>query len=266
MLNHLFALGESTITARTTVSFAINALIIVSTIYAQDFHDEIGDKCTGRRTIPILWPEGSRIGIFMVLAVWSIGLVWACDLGSFSSVSFCTLATFVGLRYYRKRTAEADQRSFRYYNIRRLLTQFVDSSLTFCTFVDMACCGPSRAYPGDHSCTVTVMTPNNEVDAPVRTNLSILYCTSFYLCYRYLYIDTYSKTGDGCLRSRRRIKVVWNLCCADYSTQLVYCKVSAHFVIFSCAFYPIPSFSVYSRWALHSHCIFAVSGFVTVVV
>ena len=113
-----FALGESTITARTTISFAINALIIVSTIYAQDFRDEIGDKRMGRRTIPILWPEGSRIGIFMVLAVWSIGLAWACDLGPFFSVPFCTLATFVGLRFFRKRTAEADQRSYRYYNVR----------------------------------------------------------------------------------------------------------------------------------------------------
>ena len=128
----------------------------------------------GQWTIPILWLEGSRIGIFMVLAVWSIGLVWACDLGPFFSLSFCTLATFMGLHYYWKRTAEADQWSYHYYNICWLLTQVIGSSLTFCTFVDMACCSPSHAYPSDHSCTVTVMTPNNEVDAPAWTNLSIL--------------------------------------------------------------------------------------------
>jgi len=114
---YAIASGESTITARTTISFAINALIIVSTIYAQDFRDEIGDKSMGRRTIPILWPKGSRIAILMVLATWSIGLVWACDLDLFFSVPFCALAIFVGLRFFRKRTAEADQRSYRYYNI-----------------------------------------------------------------------------------------------------------------------------------------------------
>jgi 4-hydroxybenzoate polyprenyltransferase len=114
---YAIASGESTITARTAISFAINALIIVSTIHAQDFRDEIGDKRMGRRTIPILWPKGSRIAIFMVLAAWSIGLAWACDLGTFFSVPFCALAMFVGLRFIRKRTAESDQRSYRYYNI-----------------------------------------------------------------------------------------------------------------------------------------------------
>jgi hypothetical protein len=107
---------------RSEISFVINALIIVSTIYAQDFRDEVGDKRLGRRTIPILWPEGSRIGIFMVLVAWSIGLSWACQLGSFFAVPFCVLAVFVGSRFLRKRTAEADQRSYRYYNV-RLLTQ-----------------------------------------------------------------------------------------------------------------------------------------------
>ena len=124
VLNHPhFVLGEPTINARTAISFAINALINVSTIYAQDFRDEIGDLRIGRRTIPILWPEASRIGMVLVLAVWSIGLAWTCDLGPFSSVSFCALATFVGLRFFRKRTAEADRWSFHYYNVRQFLTQ-----------------------------------------------------------------------------------------------------------------------------------------------
>ncbi|KAN0142074.1 UbiA prenyltransferase family domain containing protein [Lactarius tabidus] len=111
------ASGQTTISTRSEISFAINALIIVSTIYAQDFRDEIGDKRMGRRTIPILWPEGSRIGIFMVLIAWSLGLSWACELGSFFAVPFCVLAMFVGSRFLWKRTAEADQRSYRYYNI-----------------------------------------------------------------------------------------------------------------------------------------------------
>ncbi len=104
------------------ISFAINALIIISTIYAQDFRDEVGDKRMGRRTLPILWPKGSRISILMALAAWSIGLSQACELDLLFSVPFCAWAMFVGLRFFWKRTAEADQRSYRYYNV-WLLTQ-----------------------------------------------------------------------------------------------------------------------------------------------
>jgi UbiA prenyltransferase family len=91
------------------ISFAINALIILSTIHAQDFHDEVGDKLMGRRTIPIVWPEGSRIGSLVMLVGWSIGLSWACGLAFHLSVPFCAWAVFIGLRFFRKRTAEDDQ-------------------------------------------------------------------------------------------------------------------------------------------------------------
>ena len=110
--------GQTTISTRSQISFAINALIIITTIYAQDFRDEIGDKCMGRRTVAIVWPEGSRISICMILIAWSVGLSWACELSSFFAVPFCVLAAFVGLRFLRKRTKEADQRSYRYYNVR----------------------------------------------------------------------------------------------------------------------------------------------------
>jgi hypothetical protein len=113
-----FALGQSTLTIRNMISFAINALIILSTIHAQDFRDEVGDKLMGRRTIPIVWPEGSRIGILLMLTGWSIGLSWACGLAFLFSVPFCAWAAFIGLRFFRKRTSEEDQRSYRYYNVR----------------------------------------------------------------------------------------------------------------------------------------------------
>ena len=113
-----FALGQSTLTIRTMISFAINALIILSTIHAQDFRDEVGDKLMGRRTVPIAWPEGSRIGILVMLTAWSISLSWACGLAFPFSVPFCAWAVFIGLRFFRKRTAEEDQLSYRYYNVR----------------------------------------------------------------------------------------------------------------------------------------------------
>jgi hypothetical protein len=142
---------------RSEISFAINALIIITTIYAQDFRDEVGDKRMGRRTIAIVWPEGSRISIFMVLVGWSVGLSWACELGSFFSVPFCVLAMFVGLRFLRKRTKEADQRSYRYYNVRLVNRSVIGSGLTFCRLADMACCCASRTCPCDRIYALTVM-------------------------------------------------------------------------------------------------------------
>jgi hypothetical protein len=68
---------------RTVISFMINALIIFSTTHAQDFRDEVGDKLIGRRTIPIVWPKGSHVGIFVMLIAWSVGLSWAFGLASF---------------------------------------------------------------------------------------------------------------------------------------------------------------------------------------
>jgi 4-hydroxybenzoate polyprenyltransferase len=103
---------------RTVISFMINALIIFSTTHAQDFRDEVGDKLIGRRTIPIVWPKGSRVGIFVMLIAWSVGLSWAFGLASFFSVPFCMSAVLIGLRFLRKRTADADQRSYYYYNVR----------------------------------------------------------------------------------------------------------------------------------------------------
>jgi hypothetical protein len=113
--------GKSTMSTPTTISFLINALIIFSTIHAQDFRDENGDKLMGRRTIPMLWPKSSRVWIFVVLIAWSVGLSWACDLTAHFSVPFCALAFFTGLRFLRKRTADGDKLSYRYYNVRVLL-------------------------------------------------------------------------------------------------------------------------------------------------
>jgi 4-hydroxybenzoate polyprenyltransferase len=109
--------GQSMMSSRTLISFAVNALIIFSTIHAQDFRDEVGDKLMGRRTIPIVWPEASRVWILAILTAWSVGLSWACGMAIPFSVPFCFLSLFVGLRFFQKRTADADRRSYLYYNI-----------------------------------------------------------------------------------------------------------------------------------------------------
>ena len=133
-------------TTRTLISYTINALKIFSTIYAQDFHDEVGDRLVGRQTVPIVWPEGSRIWILVMLTTWSIALSWACDLAISFSVPFCCLSLFVGLRFFRKRTADADRRSYLYYNVRRSQAMIEHEAIFIFVFADMACGRPSRTY------------------------------------------------------------------------------------------------------------------------
>jgi len=74
-------------TTRPTTSFVVNSLmIILSTIHSHDMRDEIGDRLMGRWTVPIVWPTGSRIGIFAMSITWSVSLMWACDLAYHFSV------------------------------------------------------------------------------------------------------------------------------------------------------------------------------------
>ena len=140
------ALGQSTMSTRTLISFAVNALIIFSTIHAQDFRDEVGDKLMGRQTIPIVWPKGSRIWILAMLTAWSVGLSWAFNLSIPFSVPFCCLSLFVGLRFFQKRTARADRRSYLYYNVRYLFDCKLSFIKPMSSFADMACGCPSRSY------------------------------------------------------------------------------------------------------------------------
>jgi hypothetical protein len=104
----------------------------------------------GRRTIPIVWPKGSRVWILAILTAWSVGLSWACDMAISFSAPFCCLSLFVGLRFFRERTAVADRRSYLYYNVRcsfdckLCLNKRLTARVSF--FADMACGCPSRAY------------------------------------------------------------------------------------------------------------------------
>ena len=70
------------------------------------------------------------------------------------------LAVFVGLRFLRKRTKEADQRSYRYYNVRtpRRLSDRAYKCFPR-RFADMACCCASRTCPCDRFYALTIMIP-----------------------------------------------------------------------------------------------------------
>ena len=117
-LNRTLVLGQSRLTTHTAISVAVNSLIIFSTIQSRDFHDQVSDEQMARWTIPLVWPTGSRISMLVILAAWSVGLSCACNLAYLFSVPFCVLAVFIGMRFIRKRTANDDQQSYKYYIVR----------------------------------------------------------------------------------------------------------------------------------------------------
>ena len=94
-----------------------SALVIFTTISAQDFADVDGDKLSQRRTIPIIAPIASRWYIFIALTSWSVILTATWRLGPITGGAFLTFGTFVGSRYFRLRDANSDRLSYLFYNV-----------------------------------------------------------------------------------------------------------------------------------------------------
>lgn len=106
------------------IALLVSGLLIFTTIHAQDFADAEGDKQSGRRTLPIIAPEGSRMYILAALPLWSIALSTLWGLGPLSTTMFLCMGAFVGSRYFRFRDAKQDDKSYVLYNVRFLLLLF----------------------------------------------------------------------------------------------------------------------------------------------
>jgi len=87
------------------------------TIHMQDFVDADGDRMLGRRTLPIVAPEGARIYMLCVLPLLSLALASFWSLGPISSVLFVSLGLAVGLRCFLFRGKIRDQSTFLLYNM-----------------------------------------------------------------------------------------------------------------------------------------------------
>ena len=94
-----------------------SGLLILTTIHAQDFADADGDRQAGRRTLPIVAPEGSRVSIVTALPLWSIALSALWGLGPLSAITFLCMGAFVGSQYFRFREVKDDETSFVLYNV-----------------------------------------------------------------------------------------------------------------------------------------------------
>ena len=109
---------------RALLGHYISVLIVGTTVHAQDFRDEEGDRQQGRRTIPIVFPKAGRGSMLAVLLLWTaiVNGVWHTPTPIFASMAL--LALWVGLRFIFLRTQAEDRFSYLLYNVSRMNTSF----------------------------------------------------------------------------------------------------------------------------------------------
>ncbi|KAF5376583.1 hypothetical protein D9757_009585 [Collybiopsis confluens] len=110
------SLNDGRLTDTAVIALICSCLIIFTTISAQDFADVEGDKLSGRRTLPIVAPDGSRYYILSVLLMWSYILIHMWGVGPRSGGIFVGMGAYIGSRYFRFREARDDRFSYLLYN------------------------------------------------------------------------------------------------------------------------------------------------------
>ncbi|KAJ3861740.1 UbiA prenyltransferase family [Lentinula novae-zelandiae] len=94
-----------------------SALIIFTTIHAQDFRDDEGDALLGRRTFTLSFPVFSRITMPILLSVWSIALCLLSEANQFVMLVLVALGAVTGIRFLTLKSAKDDRLSYLYYNV-----------------------------------------------------------------------------------------------------------------------------------------------------
>ncbi|KAG1835351.1 UbiA prenyltransferase family, partial [Suillus subalutaceus] len=122
---------ESSLDGTSVNALCCSALVILLTIHAQDFADVNGDRKSGRRTLPIVVPEGSRIYMLCALPLFSFALALFWSLGPLSSVLFVSIGSWVGIRYFLFRDEICDESTYRLYNVRIFYSYFFVCYLAF---------------------------------------------------------------------------------------------------------------------------------------
>jgi 4-hydroxybenzoate polyprenyltransferase len=120
-----FQAGATLIAGRDMSRLEPNALLAVflsiamfaTTLQAQDFKDQEGDRSIGRRTLPIAHPSPARVSMFVGLPMWSICLTQVWGMDAFCSVAFIFYSGLVGLRFMVCKTTKADRLSCKLYSL-----------------------------------------------------------------------------------------------------------------------------------------------------
>ncbi|KAF8839047.1 hypothetical protein BDN67DRAFT_818519 [Paxillus ammoniavirescens] len=95
----------------------LSVAVFATTLHCQDFKDADGDRLTGRRTLPMMFPVASRISVGLGLPLWSLCLCYIWDLDWLCTAAFLAYGCFVGARFMLYRTVAADKRSCKYYSL-----------------------------------------------------------------------------------------------------------------------------------------------------
>lgn len=108
---------NSSIDKAGALAVALSSTVFATTLHAQDFKDEEGDRLTGRRTLPTIFPKAARFSMMIGIPLWSFGLscVWKID--ALSTTAFVVYGAFVGTRFVMYDTVGADKQSCKYYSL-----------------------------------------------------------------------------------------------------------------------------------------------------
>jgi 4-hydroxybenzoate polyprenyltransferase len=99
----------------------LSIAMFATTLQAQDFKDQEGDRSIGRRTLPIAHPSPARVSMFVGLPMWSICLTQVWGMDAFCSVAFIFYSGLVGLRFMVCKTTQADRLSCKLYSVSHTL-------------------------------------------------------------------------------------------------------------------------------------------------
>ena len=94
------------------------AVVIFTTIQAQDFKDVDGDVLINRQTLPILLPTASRLGTSLLVPLWSLFFVYCYRTANpVVSAAAVVLGAITGTRFWFERTRDSDKMSYLLYNV-----------------------------------------------------------------------------------------------------------------------------------------------------
>ncbi|KAG1789066.1 UbiA prenyltransferase family [Suillus plorans] len=99
------------------LAVALSSIVFATTLHAQDFKDEEGDRLTGRHTLPTMFPKAARFSMMFGLPLWSYALscIWKID--ALSTTAFVLYGAFVGVRFVMYNTVGADKQSCKCYSV-----------------------------------------------------------------------------------------------------------------------------------------------------
>ncbi|KAJ8594953.1 hypothetical protein M405DRAFT_728919 [Rhizopogon salebrosus TDB-379] len=98
-------------------AITFNCAVFATTIHAQDFKDEEGDRSTGRRTLVTLFPTFARTSMMIGIPLWSFCLSRLWKLDYMCSAAFIVYGIVVGARFVFYRSASADKQSCKLYSL-----------------------------------------------------------------------------------------------------------------------------------------------------